>query len=81
MAQHQVSGHLLIGVIGHSGQMGEGGIVAAVGVEAVVVPQPLAVDPLPFGKEALAGIAADDGLGIFENALKAIHRHGLDATN
>ena len=43
--------------------------------------QPLAVDAFPFGKEAFAGIAADDGAGILEDALKAIHRRGLHPTN
>jgi len=42
-----------------------------------VVEQPLAVDALSFGKEAFAGIAADDGAGILDDALKAIHRRRL----
>ena len=71
MAQHQVAGSLLIGIVRHCRQLRKGGIVAAVGVDAVVVEQPLAVDALPFGKEAFAGIAADDGAGILEDALKA----------
>ena len=41
----------------------------------------LAVDALPFGKEAFAGIAADDVARIFENVLKAIHRRRLHPTD
>ena len=58
-----------------------GQLIKEVGVDAVVVEQPLAVDAFPFGKEAFAGIAADDGAGILEDALKAIHRRGLHPTN
>jgi len=72
MAQHQISGGLLIGVIRDCRQLGKGRIVAAVGVDAVVVQEPLAVDALSFGKETVASVATDDGGRIFEDALKTI---------